>query len=754
MSKTTLEMCDSYAPIQKRYEEAVEKYFEVMGISPIPRHLDAHFWEMSEQKLPKGTVLRACKFGAIGAVVGAILAAVFTFINESEALYINYLVNALICAVIGIMVGALFAVLCGVYQKACVVVPLVKLEKKLESCLRRLPPRYRNLFCLAGLYDIYATYGIDDMRQAFAICDKHMQTNKNKFPGITYMTNLDYREEGDEEQIRDKKAYEYKPNMRNPAMPKDIEAHLSEAPEDAEAALNELIGLEDVKDQVRKMRSRMEFYGKDKKDVSGAHMLFLGPAGTGKTTVARIMTRILYDLGYIKRSKIVEVDGDYLKSPNPGMTGERVSAIIDFAHGGVLFIDEAYLLAEKGAAGAEATGVLLKAMEDLREDVVIILAGYEDAMTKLIATNEGFASRIKHKIRFSAYDADSLAEVFEFMMQQSFPEYDLENDARKALVAYFEEVRSNRAFGNARESRNALSAIADIHADRVVSGAEKRLKTFTKQDVLDYIDERRKSLTQDVQSEMAALDLDSAIISYAEAKAYVKTAQSGDVWVGHVASDERKRDVASACAKMLYGTGILVITGNSGCGKTDLIEPIVRELNKLGAVSTLRYVSLTSSLLKGAYVGHTSRRVNALCSFAAGGVLFVDDASAVLTDPMDAFGQEAISTLATNADNGICKIVIAADRNELNGLFAKAPQLQAKCQSVVELEEYSPKELCYVMNIQADKRGFKISEDVWAHVGKDVAYLANATEAISLLDLWCAKAHTRNSKIIDVCDVR
>lgn len=752
MSVDTFELCGQNYETLRLYEENVAKYFDFVGVRPIPRRLDAQFWK-SGKKLSKDAPKRAVQFGFIGVAVGAVLGILLTSVLKTSIISDDVVINTVIFTVVGAVLGVACALALDAARRLQITSALAREERALEATLRRLPPKYRNAFCAFALYDIYATYGIDNFKQALAACDNHIQSKRDYYPGITYMINLDYREDGDTSEVTDRRADEYKPNMDNPAMPKDIESHASVVPDNADVALDELIGLEDVKSQVRKMRSRMEFYGQDKKDVTGAHMLFLGPAGTGKTTVARIMTRILYDLGYIKRAHMVEVDGDYLKSPTPGMTGERVSAIVDFARGGVLFVDEAYLLADKGASGAEATGVLLKAMEDLRDDIVIILAGYEDAITKLIASNEGFASRVKHKIRFNAYTSDELVEVFESMMKKNYAGYTLEPTAKEALADYFDHAKTHRGFGNARESRNALSVIADIHADRVVSGVEAARSTFTFDDVLGYIDDRKRSFTQDAQSEMAALDLDPAIISYAEAKSYVKEAREGDVWDGHVTNEKRMRDLTLVCAQMNFGRGLLVVVGDSGTGKTDIIECIVRRLYEANVTSTLRFVSVSASLLKGAYVGHTSRRVNALCSFAAGGVLFIDDIANVLVDRNDAFGQEAISTLISNVENDTCKIVITAKQEELNTLFEYMPALQAKCQAAIVLAPYTPKEFCYIMNQQAQNRGFVIADVVWAQVGGQICALSSAIDAVGMLDKWCVRAQLRNSDVIDACDV-
>ena len=169
----------------------------------------------------------------------------------------------------------------------------------------------------------------------------------------------------DDRKAADERQLKVDQNATDPALPDDIKSKTFSGIENPEQKLEDLIGLEKVKTQVRQMQNRMNFYGKkDKDSVSGNHMAFLGSPGTGKTTVARILTTILYDFGYIRENKCVEIDGGYLKSPYQGKTAERTAAILKYAMGGVLFIDEAYTLLDGNGSspGAEAVGILLKAM--------------------------------------------------------------------------------------------------------------------------------------------------------------------------------------------------------------------------------------------------------------------------------------------------------------------------------------------------------------------------------------------------------
>lgn len=199
------------------------------------------------------------------------------------------------------------------------------------------------------------------------------------------------------------------------------------------------------------------------------HMSFTGQPGTGKTTVALRMAKILHHLGYVRRGHLVIATRDDLVGQYVGHTAPKTKDIIKRAMGGVLFIDEAYYLyrpENERDYGQEAIEMLLQAMENQREDLVVILAGYKDRMDTFFQANPGFHSRIGHHLHFPDYNLDELMAIAELMVKQQ--NYSFDDASRRAFWEYLERRMQQPHFSNARSVRNALDRIKLRQANRLV----------------------------------------------------------------------------------------------------------------------------------------------------------------------------------------------------------------------------------------------------------------------------------------------
>ena len=240
--------------------------------------------------------------------------------------------------------------------------------------------------------------------------------------------------------------------------------------------LDDLIGLESVKQEVRslanfvKLQKQREAQGLKTAKVS-YHLVFYGSPGTGKTTVARIVGRIYKDLGVLKKGHTVETDRAGLCGEYVGKTGPKTDTVISKALDGVLFIDEAYSLVPEGGAGndygQEAISTILKRMEDYRDRLVVIVAGYKDEMQRFIDSNPGLQSRFNRYIDFPDYSSGELTDIFKMYMKKN--QYTLAPDAEEYLKEQFEYAvaHKDRNFGNARFARNVFEKSIQQQANRL-----------------------------------------------------------------------------------------------------------------------------------------------------------------------------------------------------------------------------------------------------------------------------------------------
>jgi probable Rubsico expression protein CbbX len=235
----------------------------------------------------------------------------------------------------------------------------------------------------------------------------------------------------------------------------------------------ELIALKPVKTRIREIaalllidRLRRELELSSNRPT--LHMSFTGNPGTGKTTVAMKVADILHRLGYIDKNKVVAVTRDDLVGQYVGHTAPKTKEVLKRASGGVLFIDEAYYLyrpENERDYGVEAIEILLQVMENERENLVVVLAGYKDRMDNFFRSNPGMSSRVAHHIDFPDYTVDELVLIAQMMVKQE--QYELGPEAEKALRAYLERRMQQPLFAHARSVRNAIERARLRHANRI-----------------------------------------------------------------------------------------------------------------------------------------------------------------------------------------------------------------------------------------------------------------------------------------------
>ena len=342
-------------------------------------------------------------------------------------------------------------------------------KKSKEELLRDMKPPGAYLDSLSGFSDIIGT-----IKQAENAAKELLIETSSPIK-----TKNQTKRSADEKPVPDKKPEDKTTGVN---IPQASEIQAEEAPaeektqEELLETLDALIGLDEIKQSVKSLINYVKVRGlRKEKELPNPplslHMVFSGNPGTGKTTVARILSELYKAIGVLSKGQLVEVDRSGLVAGFVGQTAIKTSEVVTSALGGILFIDEAYALAPDVGAGndfgREAIETLLKLMEDNRDDLIVIVAGYNEPMERFITSNPGLESRFNRYFYFEDYNSDELYEIFDIMCVKS--EYILTDDAKDFAREHFSVIYEKRDenFGNARHVRNFFENIVTVHSDRV-----------------------------------------------------------------------------------------------------------------------------------------------------------------------------------------------------------------------------------------------------------------------------------------------
>jgi parallel beta-helix repeat protein len=510
------------------------------------------------------------------------------------------------------------------------------------------------------------------------------------------------------------------PASRAPAEPKS-EAPGPEAPggTKADALLAELeamIGLAGVKREIRKltnlqkMAERRRLAGLPPGPAIGRHMVFAGPPGTGKTTVARLYGGILAALGVVEKGQVIEVSRADLVSENVGGTALRTTEAFERARGGVLFIDEAYTLSRAASGtdfGLEAIDTLVKLMEDHRDEVVVIAAGYSAEMREFLAANPGLKSRISRTVEFENYSPGDLVQIVEAQADKAG--YRLADDARAAILEHFKSVKRDATFGNGRAARQVFEAAVERQAQRFAdleelpSGEELSLLVAADLDVDTGLAARFGEArdAEQVRSVQARLN---AMTGLEEVKREI-----GDL-LDLIASTRRRRAAGLEAEPF---TGHLIFAGPPGTGKTTVARLYGELLTALGVLAQGQVVETARADLVGQYIGQTAQKTTEVFQRSRGGVLFIDEAYTLSRQSGgNDFGQEAIDTLVKlMEDHRDEVIVIAAGYTaEMEGFLATNPGLASRFARTLTFAPYPVDGLISIFEGKAKAADYRVPE--------------------------------------------
>ena len=489
-------------------------------------------------------------------------------------------------------------------------------------------------------------------------------------------------------------------NPSNSGNKKDLVEGLNE--------LKSVIGLDEVKLFIHDMIDYIEM-NEERKEIGQTtkpqtlHSIFKGPPGTGKTTMARIMGKIMRGLGVLEKGHFIEVAREDLVVDHVGGTAKKTKEVLQKALGGILFIDEVYSLNRGGSNdfGKEAIDTIVKFMEDNSNKLIVIIAGYTKETDEFLKANSGLKSRFPNVIEFPDYTPEQLLLIAKDMIKKN--DFKVDAEACKGLLEVLrnKQVPGRGDTGNGRLVRNLI--------EEAIRKQSKRLKAMpnkTRNDYFELIAEDFgyvKEKVFDLEKEL------EEIIGNDEIKDFIRNLYA-DVQIR-----EQRRAFGLPVNEQSLHT---ILKGNPGTGKTTIARIMGRMLKELGVIKSGHVVEVTREDLVGGYVGHTAGKTKEKVLEALGGVLFIDEVYSLDRGGENDFGKEAIDTLVKQMEEHYenLVVIIAGYEHETNKFLKTNSGLKSRFPNVFTMKDYTAPEMARIAIKLANKQGYAIPKESYMNL--------------------------------------
>jgi SpoVK/Ycf46/Vps4 family AAA+-type ATPase len=493
--------------------------------------------------------------------------------------------------------------------------------------------------------------------------------------------------------------------------------------------LDRLIGLENIKMKVREYIDYVSFLqiraktGIEEKEEISLHSVFTGNPGTGKTTVVKLLGKIFKSMGLLSKGHVHIVEANDLISGYIRQTGKDTKKAIEDARGGILFIDEAYMLYKEGASndfGPEAVAALITEMSDGKGDIAIMVAGYPKEMESFIESNPGLKSRFKNYFHFEDYTPEELMDIAAFGAKKKGVTIskDASTELKKVLTEAYR--KRDRTFGNARFAHAIIDEAKMKLGIRLMKDPNIEEFTKTQLSTLEEID--IQSVVQSKDEKKLKLDIDESLLKEALEELNTLT--------GLTSIKEEVRELIKLCRYYKENKRDIlkafsmhsVFTGNPGTGKTTVARIIAKIYKALGMLERGHLIDADGSDLEAGFLGQTAIKTKELIGKSIGGILFIDEAYSITEGRNTDFGKKAIAALIKEMEDhrGEFGIIVAGYTQNMEEFLKANPGLKSRFDQQFHFNDFSQVELWEIAENMFASRGLKADGPAKNHI---ISYL-------------------------------